>query len=40
MLKKLDNFLNLQSVTTELRPRRRAKKMSKFALEEGRKLSL
>ena len=32
----------MQSVTTELRPRRRAKKMSKFALEkEGRgKLSL
>ena len=31
----------MQSVTTELRPRRRAEKMSKFALEkEGRKLSL
>ena len=31
----------MQSVTTKLCPRRRAKKMSKFALEkEGRKLTL
>ena len=40
-LKKLHNFFKLAICTTELRSRRRAKKMSKFALEkEGRKLSL